>query len=414
MHTESPRVLMFAPFCYPPASAEAIVTAKLLLAALDAGWEIDVISQTNAGQFYPYNANGIWKPLNKIVKNIDGFKGFEALKKLSPPTLETVFSKIESLVWVIKAVYAARRLSSKKKYDIILSRVAPQYGHLPALILSQLLDVPWVANWSDPMPPQKSPYPYGNGPNAKILTFLQKYFELVAKKADWHTFPSERLRTYISSYLAKCVDKSSVIPHVALERLRCKCLAAQKEFMLCHIGGLGLRKPDVFLEGVSKFLKSTRIDSPFFVKFVSLLFDNVKEIARNLGIEDRIIFEKAKTYEETQRIAETSTILVVIEASCEEGIFFPSKFVDFVQTGRPILAVSPAVGTLNDILTTHGGGVAVNGNSPDDVARAIQILYTSWRDGTLDEKYGSDRLIHLFSEKKIMDQYMEIFGHLKI
>ncbi len=414
MSTDKPRVFMFAPFCYPPASAEAIVTAKLLLAALDAGWEIDVISQTNAGQFYPYNANGIWKPLNEIVKNIDGFKGFEALKKLSPPTLKRVFSKIESLVWVIKAVYAARRLSSKKKYDIILSRVAPQYGHLPALILSQLLDVPWVANWSDPMPPRKSPPPYGDGPSAKIPSLLQKYFEAVARKAAWHTFPSERLRNYICSYLPRCREKSSVIPHPVLARLRSSTISNQKEFTLCHIGELGLRKPDVFLEGVSKFLKSTRIDSPFFVKFLSLLFDNVKEIARNLGIEDRIIFEKAKTYEETQRIAETSTVLVVIEASCEEGIFFPSKFVDFVQTGRPILAVSPAVGTLNDILTTHGGGVAVNGNSPDDVARAIQILYTSWRDGTLDEKYGSDRLIHLFSEKKIMDQYMEIFRHLKI
>jgi glycosyltransferase involved in cell wall biosynthesis len=413
MQTDKPRVLMFAPFCYPPAGAEAIVTAKLLLAFLDAGWDIDVISQKNAGQFYPYSVGGVWEPLSRIVKNINGSKGLNAVKRLPYSPLTRAVNKIQSLIWIVKAVFVARRLFLKKKYDFVLSRVAPQYGHLPALIISQWLKVPWIANWSDPMPPRKSPYPYGHGPSSQIPLFLRKYYKTVARKAAWHTFPSEQLRNYICSYLSDCREKSSVIPHIALERLSSRSPQRQMEFTLCHIGGLGLRKPDVFLEGVRRFLHVTKPDIPFFVKFVSLGFDNVKKISKKLGIEDIIILEKAKTYEETQKIAENSTILVIIEAACEEGIFFPSKFVDFVQTGRPILAVSPAVGTLKDIISTYGGGIAVDGNSPDAVAKAIQIFYNEWKEEKLDEKYGSARLFNLFSEKQVIKQYLEIFDRIR-
>lgn len=404
---------MFAPFCYPPASAESIVTAKLLLAFLDAGWEIDVIAQADSGQFYPYDITGIWKPIAEITKNIDVSKGFRMFEKLPNSKLKRALSKTQSLIWVAKAVYAARRLSAKKKYDFMLSRVSPQYGHLPALLISKELNIPWIANWSDPMPPQKSPYPYGNGPNARLSIFLQKYFDSVARKASWHTFPSERLHNYICSYLPECREKSSVIPHPALTRLRSTTIPNRKEFLLCHIGGLGLRKPDIFLEGVSKFLNNSKISFPFFIKFVSREFDNVKELAKKFGLEDVIILEKAKTYEETQKIAENSTALIVIEADLKEGIFFPSKFVDLVQTGRPILAVSPVVGTLSDIISEYGGGMAINVKSPDAVAKAIEEFYTEWKKGKLDEQYSSDRLFHLFGEKLILNEYSKIFKKLK-
>jgi hypothetical protein len=101
-----------------------------------------------------------------------------------------------------------------------------------------------------------------------------------------------------------------------------------------------------------------------------------------------------------------------LEAPCEEGVFFPSKFVDFVQTGHPILAVSPAHGTLTDILTANGGGIAADCRSPDTVARAIETLYLAWERGSLEPLYGSSRLFNLFSENYVIGQYLEIFGRI--
>ena len=284
---------------------------------------------------------------------------------------------------------------------------------MPALIASQELKIPWIANWSDPMPQQKSPPPYGAGPSAKIPALLQKYFEAVSRKASWHTFPCERLENYVCSYLPGCREKSSVISHPALERLCSHSEPSQEEFRLCHVGGLGLRRPDVFLDGVSRFIKSAGIQSSVSVQFVSREFDNIRELTKRFCLQDIVILREATTYEKTQQILEASAVLVVIEAACEEGIFFPSKFVDFVQTGRPILAVSPNKGTLHDILSTYGGGIAVDVASPDAVANAIRILYSEWKTGTLNEKYGTSRLVHLFSEKLVLKKYMGIFRSIK-
>jgi len=413
MRVDRPKILMFAPLCYPPAGPEAIATAKLLLGALDAGWEIDVISQSDFGQYYPTNANGIWGPLTRIVHNIDGIKKGGFLENVNHwPKLKS-FNSLQSISWTRKALFTALRLVSKKKYDFILSRATPQYGHLPALILSRWLGLPWVANWSDPMPSQKAPPPYGQGPDAPVPHYLERYCSAVARNATWHTFPCERLRKYFCSYLPECAEKSSVIPHIALTRFRSRSVKMHKGFSLCYIGSLTFRDPNVFLKGVGRFLEKNRIESPMHIKFVGLPLESLEETTRRLGLNEIVSMEPVKPYEDAQEILAKSNVLVVLEAPCEEGIFFPSKFVDFVQTGHPILAISPSNGTLADILSANGGGIAADCLSPDAVEGAIKTLYVAWKRGSLESMYGSSRLFNLFDEDYVIGQYLEILSRIR-
>jgi glycosyltransferase involved in cell wall biosynthesis len=326
--------------------------------------------------------------------------------------INRIARKGESLLWVAKAVRAANALLTRKRYDLIMSRVAPQYGHLPALILSRKVDLPWIASWSDPMPQIKAPQPYGEGFSARIPFILKIYYREVAKRASWHIFPSGRLREYVCRYLPDCQTKSSVIPHVALKGFFAEAFQREAGFTLCHIGGLGMRNPRTFLAGVKIFLERKVLKSPFLVKFIGHDSDTSKRIAGSLGIGDFVHVEGARSYEETLNIARKCTVLVIIEAPCEEGVFFPSKFVDFVQTGRPILAVSPKVGTLNDILSVSGGGIAVDCKVPEEIAGAIETLYEAWQSGTLETNYGSRRLFEVFDEENILRQYTELFMRL--
>lgn len=413
MRVNQPRILMFAPLCYPPAGSEAIATAKLLLAAIDAGWELDVISQKDFGHYYPANIDGIWEPITQIVHNIEGIRSDGIVKTLSHWTAIHKTSGLESIFWSWKALCLGIRLLSKKKYDFILSRAAPQYGHLPALILSRWLGLPWIANWSDPIPALKAPPPYGRGPNTPIPSYLRGYCSAVARNATWHTFPCERLRKYICCYLPECTEKSSVIPHVALERFRSNQIRNNRQFSMCYAGSLTQRDSSVFLGGVKRFLERTGIGGQFFVKFVGLPLGDLQATTRKLDLEKIISIEPARTYEGTQQILAGSTVLVVLEAPCEEGVFFPSKFCDFVQTGHPILAVSPVDGTLTDIISTNGGGIAADCHSADAVAKAIEQFYVAWKQGILDSKYGSSHLFNLFREDYVIGQYLEMFDRIR-
>lgn len=136
-------------------------------------------------------------------------------------------------------------------------------------------------------------------------------------------------------------------------------------------------------------------------------------VAQKHGVSDIVEVEPPNTYDKTLLRAASSSVLFVIEAKCEEGIFFPSKFVDFVQTGRPILAISPPVGTLADILNKYGGGIAVDNHSADEVFYALSKLYIAWTNDSLTEDYGSQRLLNDFCEESILSIYMELFGQLQ-
>jgi hypothetical protein len=413
MRADRPRILMFAPLCYPPAGSEAIATAKLLLAALDAGWEIDVISQSDFGQYYPTNANGVWEPLTRIVHSVDGIKKGGFFESVNHWRRLRSFNSLQSISWARKALFIGLRLVSKKKYDFILSRATPQYGHLPALILSRWLGLPWIANWSDPIPPGKSPPPYGEGPDAPIPHYLRSYCSSVARNATWHTFPCERLRKYFCSYLPECIQKSSVIPHIALTRFRSESAEMSKEFSFCYVGSLTFRDPNVFLQGVSRFLQNSKTGNRLHIRFIGRPLGDLQNTIRRLGLDEIVLMEQVKSYEEAQKILARSTVLVVLEAPFKEGVFFPSKFVDFVQTGHPILALSPVNGTLADILSVHGGGIVADCLSPDAVEGAIETLYVAWKEGSLESKYGSSRLFNLFGEDYVIGQYSEIFGRIR-
>jgi len=396
-----PRVLLFAPECFPPAGAEAIVTAKLVLAVLEAGWTIDVICQARAGQYYPAKTAGIWAPLRPVVHEIDPAKG-------------GVPRKLHSINWVRQATALGHRLLKRQRHDVILSRIMPQYGHLPALALSHWYHVPWVANWSDPLPRQKAPPPYGVGPQTALSRFMTWYCRAAARQAAWHTFPCDRLRNYFTTWIPECGPKGSVIPHLALCRPVEEAMGQAKIFSLCHTGGLGLRKPDTFLEGVKLFLKKVPAREWTEVRFIGPNEETLPELARSLELQDIVHIEPRMSYEDSLSALAASAVSVVIEAPMTEGIFLPSKVTDIVQVGRPILAVSPVVGTLKDLLSSYGGGIAVDCTSPEAIAKGIESLFRSWQGGELDDSYGSDRLRQLFSDGTVLSAYREIFDRIQI
>lgn len=183
---------------------------------------------------------------------------------------------------------------------------------------------------------------------------------------------------------------------------------------MCHAGeAREPRRPDVFLEGVEQFRRKAGRDGRIAVRFVGRVPDSVTAWVHAGRFGETVTLEGPGSYEEALQVMAASDVLVLIEAACEEGIFLPSKFVDYVQTGRPILALSPQVGTVNDILSAYGGGIAVDCRSPEAVADAIASMYDHWRAGTLEATFGSGRLLGLFGADLVLGRYLELFRRIR-
>ncbi len=410
-----PSILMFAPSCLPATGAEATVNAKLALAMHTAGWKIDVITRWPRNQYYPSGTGGVWAALSDVVHSVRaGVTSSESGIRLD---MVLSFFRVGYLVpdnmWVRQAVRLGRRLCRSNNYDVILSRALPSAAHLPALYCSREFAIPWIANWNDP---EFCPPPYTLGKSRVLNFFKRRLLERVSVSADWQTFPCERLRRYVASLLSVAINgKSSVIPHVLLPGLSHVAPdgACRKTFRLVHAGGCEQpRDPYPFLLGVKRFITKCGVAGSISVTFIGNQSAGFEELVQRLGLTDVVKTMGPMAYEDVQRLTRDCDVLVIIEAPCREGIFFPSKFVDYVQTGNPILAVSPATGTLADVLLAHGGGIAVDCGSADAIAHALARMHTEWARGTLHETYGSDRLAGLFDQERVLKMYLEIIGRL--
>jgi len=406
---------MFAPACYPPDNPEAFVNANLVTAIIERGWQIDVITMPDSGNWYPVTHSS-WSKLESCAIPI-AEKEKTLINSLSA-ALGCVSQSghiVDGGRWALPAAQRALQLIEKNHHDFIMSRALPSNAHLAAFIVARKTKIPWIANWNDPVPWEKFPKEFSRGAKGKdanLGCFVNAYYKDVVQTAAWHTFPCERLRKYVANYLPEDIlSKSSVIPHIALNKLN-QC-SDNNVFTIMHAGSLGQpRSPHNFLKGVKLFCDRINSEHRVSVVFIVDKPESIISSVKDYDLENIVSIEEPKPYSEMPSVIGKADLLVIIEALVDEGIFLPSKFVDYVASGKPILAVSPATGTLVDIIGEHGGGLAVDSTKPIEIADALHSMYIHWKNGTLYKSYSSAKLYPLFAKYTVLNMYSELFSKL--
>jgi len=324
-------------------------------------------------------------------------------------------SRLPGVTWVRRAVATGLRLDRARAFDLILSVAPPLYSHLTAHVLKRRLGIPWIAHWDDPDPIQLCPPPYGTGPAARLPRPHRAVLGSTAKNADAHIFPCERLAKYIADILPYNIrNRSFVVPHPVLENPCGMVLQAEtgQLFELTHAGSLdSFRDPTTFLVGMAEFLKRCPTPEKIRLTLISGAGSyDYGELIRGLGLSRHVLRLGFLDYATVMRRLAMSTVLLIIEAPLREGIFFPSKFADYVQAGRPVLAVSPREGTLADYIKSYGGGLAADQRDPAQIAECISRLYMAWRSGTLEAEFDTRGLRKVFGENEVARRYDDLFG----
>jgi hypothetical protein len=397
------KVLIFSPE-KPYTGAESIATGKLMRAMINSDWKVDLIfhdleliytSSTDTFNIL----NNCYGIKNKFIK-----KCGTLFKKI--PVLQKIYL-LDSFFWIIRAVLLALKLNKKRKYDLVFSRIMPQYGHLPAYLFSRLKKKNWIANWSDPLPIRNSPFPYGQGAESKMVFWQSFYMNTIIKYAHKHTFPSVRLMKYYHSYLPRMIGKSIALPHVILEEttLTTESKRENEKLIITHAGGFRLRDPSNLILAVHDLIKKEKIENNFVFRFIGNIEPYIQELITRLELGQLFFLEGVKPYEETLNIIKESDIMLIVEAPLAEGIFLPSKIMDCLQYNKPLFAVSPKHGVINDLLKTYGGGLAANVTSVLSIQNTLlQILNDSEQIQKKINVYNTARIKELFSETRVLNK----------
>jgi len=407
------RILMFSPAFAPLANPEAIVNSKLALAMLDAGWEVDIISR-NLSSMTDYDYGSVWispwlqlKPHTHEIQYELGNKA----KRFFDTGLSAFAMGffIDGCRWAKHAFDYAAALNQKNSYNVILSRALPPAAHLPALKLAKKTGLPWIANWNDPWEFLRSPDISGGLlKNIGFMNYLLAH--KIADKCSLQSFPGENLlKVMCNSLNAQAIKKSVTIPHIALSLKGDAAVKKESTFTIGYLGRLRKQQdPKTFFEGVKIFSETIGIKKRILFRFVGIDDVDIKKIVRDHAAPLELDIVGGCSYLQSLTYASSCDVLLVIDPQETNGIIMTSKFVDYVQTGKPILAITTPQSTLEEIMR-DGGGIAVKSIETQAIANALCELYAHWEKGTLNDKYGSQKLYNLFSPETIIGQYKEIF-----
>ena len=152
-------------------------------------------------------------------------------------------------------------------------------------------------------------------------------------------------------------------------------LFATKEIVVC-CGSGGVGKTSV--AAAAALGAATRIGG----KTLVLTIDPARRLATALGLDGIVEFSGRVPFAESERGAEAADVLLVIDAPADENLFLPSKAIDYLPAGKPILALTPLRGATADLMRSLGYPVI----APEDeegIATAIDALLQLHHDGRL-------------------------------
>lgn len=204
----------FAPYTF----SESLCNSKLVLAMMECGWSVDVISRMDDGRNYSTDWTEPWTPLKNVTHVVEYKVGnkIERTIDVIKSAIKMEGFVIEGIRWAAHAYDLACQLCKEKEYDVIITRSPSDIPHIVGYKLSQKTGIKWISNWNDPAT-TIWPEPYTHHLSNRELRLLRKYERLCLSNADAITYPAETLGAIFKKAYSFLRDKLCMeIPHIAL------------------------------------------------------------------------------------------------------------------------------------------------------------------------------------------------------
>jgi len=408
----APHILYISPAFVPRCDSEAFCSAKFADALSDAGAAVSIFACPLYGM-QTVDVSPLWDRVRKLVVDFPVSSSIDPIQSLR---MAARFKSLSYARWIGAALQEAQRIQSDRPFDVVYSRSLPMFGHIAGYWCAKYLGLPWVANVNDPWDWHLFPVRLVNKrriPNVISNLWMKKTF----RSADLVTYPSQRLHAYHEK-ISGIRHHSLVIPHVGTVPLRdAPPQQPSQTFSLVHAGKLGLseatgRSAVPLLRGLRLFLQ----DFPEAAEITRLVFvgpsDGAMEsLASELQLTAIVSSVGRVTYEQSLNFIRDASVCVLVEAEMPEGIFLPSKLVDYLSARKPVLALSPRVGVIND-MAERFGILCVDTGDVEAVRRAIGSLYRDFRNHILHLRRPAQEQVSQFEPKNLAATFLTALRNL--
>ncbi len=291
------------------------------------------------------------------------------------------------LGWFPFALNAALGQARATAFDAVYSTSPPETSHLVGDAVRARTGLPWVADFRDPWmnlrlfdPPTALHARVHKALEARVCAHARA----VVVTTRWHqsvledTYPRARVVRVPNGYDGE--EARSVADLVP----------SAHPMRIVHAGMLTQKRSAVpFLEALARvFERRPQARGDLEVEFVGAREDENERAAARLSLLDRVRFRDSLAHDEALRLERRAHVLLLIKhADSRYDGLVPGKLYEYVGLARPVLALAPE-GEARSLVESLRRGETAHPGDIDAIARAIEVLYARFRDGTLERAYN--------------------------
>ena len=387
-------------YCYPPLQYPATMCYVKLVAGLKAhGVDVEVVT-IDPGTFYFPGGKAVDPSMMSIlpagVKNhpIRSWEGNPLVVRLRENRLTHrllyKFFEPRKREWTFPALNYLKGLDLSG-FDAILTCSQPHCNHLIGLELKKLTGKPWIAYFSDPWTDNV----YASFPTKALFNHNLQLETEVVTGADRVFFTSPEIHDLVMAKFPKETKKKcGILTHsfmpewyrIGEQKIRWE----EGRIRMLHTGHFyGPRSPLPLFRAIEEARIGDKID---FVLCGGMKPADEKYIVDN-GLASIVTLAGTVPYVESLAEMGGADYLLLVDAplaDSKESVFLPSKLVDYLGSGKPIIGITPQQGASARVLRETGNLVC-------DIADHAAIVETL--------RSIADHRLSIAPDRKAMDAY---------
>jgi len=404
--------LLAVSFAYPPMLEPRAIQVSRLLRHLDVSSTLVCAEYEGKDVFQDLTFTVGGTHLDKLVRV--PFPGNKArklaarlLNKLKVPLWDKSPDNLRP--WKKPVVKAIEKMVSHDGYapDVLVTFSYPLTDALIGLELGRKLGVPWVAHFSDPWTDNPSSR---LDPLSKVVH--RRMEREVVETADRLVFTSEETVDLImGKYPAGLRAKTRVLPHAFEPEIYSSLQeSSSKKITVRYLGTLyGSRTPKPLFSALERLL----ITNPEVLTDVcfEIIGDTSGMNFEAMGLQNLpnglVHIAPSVGYMRSIELMASADGLLVVDAPAEKSVFLPSKLIDYVGSGRPILGITPQ-GAAASLIDRLGGWIADPGNVEASTEAVTSFLgyirsqrnktRSPWGNPLVRRSYEASEVAELFNQ----------------
>ncbi len=404
MNRKINRILIISKLYPPDESARALQMGKVLKAINKSGCSTYVIAGVNIDLYSKHkvvsNGKVTYVPYKSSTNSPSLFNRFMR-KFYAEINSDNPYSE-----WIRNCYKLSRKTIEHYKPDIIMTIYTPFDAHMVGLLLKKQYKLPWVASFSDPWPMWINPYPYNIYKIPLISSWQMLLLRKVLRTSDAILMTNNTALDLMGkSSNVNISSKSWAIPHVSTKISNYdNGVNKEKNGWIAHIGDFTKERycPSLF-EAIQDAVKKGLNDFKGLM-LIGYVCNQVKLLIEKYDLRNHVILIDHKDQSDAMKFASECSALLVIEAKMPFSPFLPSKYVDYIATNTPIIAITPIISPIRDYSKKISDCYVVN-HDKNEIYSAISRIFQN-------SKYVHRESKQIFSDNIIGNKYKQLFDSI--